>query len=82
MIVELPKSLHRKAKVVAALRGISIKQLLIAGLNQQLEESAECLDCKGSEFNEETMKIMGEILRGEGIIEAKDTKDLLKKLRE
>lgn len=82
MIVELPKNLHRRAKAIAALKGMSIKQLLIAGLNQQLEESLECLECKDREFNKETVKVMEEVRRGEGIVEAKDIKDLLKKLRE
>ncbi len=82
MIVELPKNLHRKAKAVAALRGMSIKQLLIAGLNQQLEESMDCLECKDSEFNEETIRVMDEVRRGEGIVKAKNAKDLFKKLRE
>lgn len=83
MTVELPKDLHRKAKALAALHGKSIKELIISGLNRQIEEISQDQpkSRKKNAPNSETRKVLDEIIRGEGLIQCDSLDEFFKRVK-
>jgi hypothetical protein len=84
LTIEIPKMHHKKLKSFAAMRGISMREVIMAStdflMSKAAEDTYECLH--SHEPNEETLKAIEEARRGEGHIKAKNIKDLLKKLRD
>jgi plasmid stability protein len=83
MTVELPKELHRKAKALAALHGKSVRELIISGLNQQIEEISQDQpkSHKGRKPNAETRKVLDEIIKGEGRIQCDSLDEFFKRVK-
>lgn len=82
MTVELPTDLHRKAKSLAALHGKSIRELIISGLDRQLEEmgQSECPYKNCGIPNAETRKVLDEVMRGECLIKCNSLDEFFKKV--
>lgn len=73
--IDIPKNYHKKLKSIAALCGISMRQLLV----QAIKEICESSDDNHSP-NEETMKTIQNIEKNKKLIKCKDASDLFKKL--
>jgi hypothetical protein len=84
LTIEIPKMYHKKLKSFAAMRGTSMREVIMTStdflMNKAAENTYGCM--RSHEPNEETIKVIEEARRGEGLIKAKNFKDLLKKLRE
>lgn len=69
---ELPVSEHKKLKAIAALDGISLKELIIVCLREHV--------LKDNLPNEETIKTFKETDEGKNIIRYKNAKDMINTL--
>lgn len=70
--IELPTKTHKQLKTIAALNGISLKELILSCLDEHLLST--------NVPNEETTRVFEETDRGEGLITCKDVDDLFEKL--
>ena len=66
--IDIPNKEHRKLKAVAAMRGISMKQLILECLSRELYSD--------NVPNEETEKVMLEADKGKNVTHHKDFKAL------
>ena len=68
--VDIPKIDHKRLKAMAALRGTSMRKIII-----------ESIEFYSAHFpNEETLKAIAEAEDGKNLVRAKDVEDLFKKL--
>lgn len=70
--IEVPAYMHKQLKTMAALNGVSVKELVISCLDEHLLSS--------NIPNEETLQAFEETDKGEGLITCKDVGDLFDKL--
>jgi hypothetical protein len=85
MNVELPKELHRKAKIASAESGNSIREMIIISLSKYLEETSykkvnDCTYKNCGSFKDEVYKILEEVNKGENLEEVPDVKEFYRKL--
>lgn len=69
---ELPAVDHKKLKAIAALAGVSLKDLILECLNEHL--------LSGNVPNEETIRVFKETDAGKNLIHYKNADDLIEKL--
>ena len=62
---------HRKLKAIAALKGVSLRELVMECVREKYEKIP----------NEETLETFRQSEAGEGLVEYKSVSDMLKKLR-
>lgn len=70
--IEMPANQHKQLKTIAALNGVTVKELVLSCLNTHILSS--------NVPNKETLKAFEETDRGEGLITCKDIGDLFEKL--
>ncbi len=75
MTIDIPKTLHKKFKALAAVSGKSMREMVVEYIKDQVEP------CPHSHIpNEETLKSMENIEKGKGLVESKDLEDFLTQL--
>ena len=67
---DMPVSEHKRLKALAALRGVSLKKLVLSCIHETLYSSLS--------LNEETVKSLKETDEGKGLTKHKDVDDMLK----
>ncbi len=70
--IDIPNAEHRKLKAIAAMRGVSMKQLILECLSRELYSD--------NVPNEETEKVIREADEGKNVIHCKDFNDLRSQL--
>jgi len=70
--IEVPTKIHKQLKTMAALNGLTVKDLVLSCLNEHLFSS--------NNPNKETLKAFEETDKGKGLITCKDVSDLFEKL--
>lgn len=79
MTIDIPASIHKKFKQLAARHGISMRQMVLEYIKKQVEhEGGECP--YDHTPNAQTRKAMKATDKRKGLVQAKDAKDLFKKL--
>jgi hypothetical protein len=69
---DMPASEHKRLKALAALKGVSLKKLILSCLHEILLSE--------SSLNEETVRSLRETDEGKGLTEHKDVDDMLNRL--
>lgn len=72
MTIDIPSNVHKKLKAIAAYEGISLKNLIITCLKDNLLSS--------NIPNEETLKVFRETEEGKNLIRCENFDDFIKKL--
>lgn len=70
--IEVPIKIHKQLKTMAALNGLTVKDLVLSCLNEHL--------LSNNVPNEETIKAFKETDKGNGLITCEDAIDLFEKL--
>lgn len=70
--VDIPKIDHKKLKAMAALMSKSMRELVVASIEEYLSSAKHP--------NKKTLKAIEDAEKGKGLRESKDAKDLFKKL--
>ena len=70
--IDIPKVDHRRLKAMAAIHGKSMREIILESIEERL--------CENNYPNKETLEAIAEVEKGEDLVEAKDAKDLFKKL--
>jgi antitoxin component of RelBE/YafQ-DinJ toxin-antitoxin module len=79
MTIDIPAAMHKKFKQLAARHGISMRQMVVDYIKEQIEHEGK--ECPYDHTpNAQTRKAMKETDKGKGLVRAKDAKDLFKKL--
>ncbi len=79
LTLEIPKKYHRKLKSFAAMHGKTIKEVVLDSTGYVMAQEEQIEECKRChEPNEDTIKVIEEMLQGKNIARAKDIKDLFK----
>lgn len=77
--IDIPKTSHKKLKAMAALQGVSMREVINNLIDQQiLGDSAECPH--GHIPNKKTTKVLKNIKEGKNLVKAENVQELLKKL--
>lgn len=69
---DVPKLEHKRLKALAALKGVSLKQLILSCLHETLLSDVS--------INEETVRSLRETDEGKNLTEYRDVNDMLNKL--
>lgn len=72
MSIDVPKKEHRKLKVIAAMRGVSMKQIILEALSQKLYSD--------NVPNAETERVLRESDEGKNLTTCKDFNDFRSQL--
>jgi hypothetical protein len=73
MTIDMPFEEHKKLKAMAAFMGVTLKDLVLSCLRDNL--------LNDNEPNDETLKAFGETDVGKGLVRCKDFNDFVNKLR-
>ena len=80
MTIDIPESIHKRFKSLAAKKGKSMRELVVDIIILQLSLPAE-EECPCDHTpNKETMKSLENIEKGKNLVRSKNAKDFLKKL--
>ena len=71
LTIDIPKKIHRRLKVMAALQGKSMREYVCDLIIQDVDEKIP---------NEETLKAIKAVENGKELVEAKDAQELFDKL--
>ena len=78
--IDIPASLHKKFKALAARKGKSMRKMVIDYINTQLKDQHP-EECPYTHIpNKKTIEAIENIEKGKNLVKTKDLKDLFKKL--
>lgn len=71
LTIDIPKKVHKRLKVMAALQGKSMREYVSNLIVQDVDKKIP---------NEETLKVISAVEKGKGLVKSKDAQDLFDKL--
>ncbi|MGC2310685.1 MAG: hypothetical protein WA432_03635 [Candidatus Babeliaceae bacterium] len=78
--IDIPSTIHKKFKALAASKGKSMREMVVEYINNQISTEVT-QECPHSHVpNAKTRKTIENIESGKNLVHSKDVKDLLKKL--
>lgn len=79
--IDIPTTLHKKFKALAAHEGKTMREMVVEYINGQLSNNHNIQECQLDHTpNAKTKKAIENVKKGKNLVHAKDAKDLLKKL--